>query len=96
MLLTALVLAIASPAAAQTAPAAGHGDHAAQHQAGHAEHQADKHAGHKMDGKCCDEMSGGKAMDCCEKMKKEGKKMSCCDHHEGKSEAGAHEGHGKH
>lgn len=92
MLLTALVFAIASPAAAQTAaPAEQHQGHAQDH------HQkGDEHSGHKMDGKCCEEIAGGKTMDCCEKMKKEGKKMPCCDHHESKSEAGAHEGHGKH
>lgn len=92
LFLTALAFAIASPAAAQTAaPAHSHEGHAAHHSG-----KADEHSGHKTDGKCCEEMADGKMMDCCKKMKAEGKKMSCCEHHQGKSEAAAHAGHGKH
>ena len=75
MLFTAIAMMIASPAIAQTTPAAAHADHAAHAaqaaptgQPAHATTPAtDPHAGH--------DMSGGK-MDCCKKGPDD--KMDCC------------------
>jgi len=92
MLFTAVALMIASPAIAQTTPAAAHADHAAHAaqaaptgQAAHADHTstpaADPHAGHDMSGgmmDCCKKGADG-TMACCAKMKAEGKAMPCCD-----------------
>ena len=91
MLLTAIAMMIASPALAQTAPAAAHADHAAHAaqaapsaQAAHTGHSStpapDPHAGHDMSGSmdCCKSGPDG-TMACCAKMKAEGKAMPCCD-----------------
>ena len=91
MLLTAVVMMIASPAPAQVAPVASHADHAAhaaQAPSGpgsHAGHggtpAAGAHVGHDMSGgmiDCCEKGADG-TMACCAKMMAEGKAMPCCD-----------------
>ena len=97
MILTAVALAIASPAIAQAAPQAdphaGHVGHSA-HQAGSGEHSGHKpDTGHKDHKGCCDKSPDGR-MECCEKMAAEGKRMACCEKH-GKSAPAAdpHAGH---
>lgn len=61
LIMTAIALAIAAPAAAQNAadPHAGH--------AGHADHPGTKPAD-KASG-CCDKMAAGQGKDCCDKTK---------------------------
>jgi Spy/CpxP family protein refolding chaperone len=87
ILLTAIALTIAAPAAAQTAqpaanPHAGHAmpaDHG-QHKGNHSQH--DGEAGHEAHKKHC------------EQMKADGKKMDCCEKHAEKSGAtDPHAGH---
>lgn len=105
MLFTAVVMMIASPALAQTAPASGPAEHAAHAghaaQSGHAGQTgaaaADPHAGHDMSGgmmDCCKQGADG-TMACCAKMKTEGKKMACCDKPAASASSGAdpHAGH---
>jgi hypothetical protein len=91
LILSAIALAFAAPAAAQTAPAVDHSQHSpaqhAQHAAGHDQGQG--HEGHGKDAK----------HDC--PMTKDGKKMACCDKHgDGKAAApaakGGHAGHAGH
>jgi hypothetical protein len=78
LLIGAIALACAVPAAAQTAPA--QMEHS-QHQAGsarapnaHAEHsghqmpQSGSHEGHSMKDGCCADKDGNGKMDCCEEM----------------------------
>ena len=92
--LTAIALAFALPAAAQTAPAAPqHQDHS-QHQqqggAGHAGHQSpqgqqhggqhDQHQGHDMQGGCCADRNGNGRMDCCENMAAAEGRGGCQEH----------------
>lgn len=89
LILSAIALTIAVPAAAQTAPAMDHSQHS---QAEHAQHEAakgaDQHKGHAEKHEC--------------PMMKDGKKMACCDKHgDGKAAAkpaghGAHADHGGH
>ena len=81
MIFGALALALAVPAAAQTAPAGGH-DARAQHQGmDHSQHQQGKHD----------------CKDCCDKMKQSGGKMECMDKMgEAKSAAPASGGHDAH
>ena len=92
MLLTAIVLAIAAPAGAQTASADPHAGHTpAQHQAataGHGGHGAQGAPSAPMDHSkmdhskhegCCPKGLDGKGMPCCEKMKAAGGKMGCCE-----------------
>ena len=81
LLVAAIAVAFALPAAAQTAPAQmDHSAHA-QHQAskgpaspGHTEHgdhqktQGGSHEGHAMKDGCCADKDGNGKMDCCEKM----------------------------
>jgi opacity protein-like surface antigen len=81
MLISAIALAFALPAAAQAAPAVQSQQQPSQQQgtAGHAEHsnhaghqmpkgsQQDEHKGHAMGG-CCADKNGNGRMDCCEKM----------------------------
>ena len=67
IIIAAIALAIAIPAAAQTGPAApeGHGQHqTGQH--GHDQHHPGQHQGHE-DGCCADRNNNGR-MDCCENM----------------------------
>lgn len=93
ILIGALALVIAAPAAAQTAPADPHAGHA-QHQQGQ-QKQGQPHQGHSghgqpadhsrhmdccKDGKCCDTANAG------------GKTMACCAKKGG--DAAAHKGHG--
>lgn len=80
ILVTAMALVLAVPAAAQTAPA-GHQDHS-QHQAGqhaehaqHGQHQSGQHAQHGQHqagqhaaSGCCADADGDGRMDCCENM----------------------------
>lgn len=83
LLVGAIALAFAVPAAAQTAPAAAQADHSAhsKHQPktiptsdGHAEHGSHQmpkgaaHEGHAMKDGCCADKDGNGKMDCCEKM----------------------------
>lgn len=82
-LLAALAFAFASPAAAQTAPAANtHQGHNMQSQAGHAQHaqtqgsgQQGQHQGHNMQDGCCADRNNNGRMDCCENMPAG---QSCC------------------
>jgi Spy/CpxP family protein refolding chaperone len=81
MIFGALALALAVPAAAQTAPATDpHAGHHQQMEMDHSKHQQGMHDG----------------MDCCEKMKQSGGKMECMDK-EGEAKQAApaseHEGH---
>ena len=97
ILIGAIALLIAAPAAAQAGqaadPHAGHtpqqheqhkrqsGDQHGQHQQGHAEHKKD----------CCKD---GKHGECCDKAK-QGQKMACCAEH-GEAKGGEHKGHAQH
>jgi Ni/Co efflux regulator RcnB len=82
LILSAMALAFAAPAFAQTAPApVDHSkmDHS-QHAPGHEQHK---------------NQDQGKKLDC--PMSKDGKKMACCDHDAHKAEAAkAHGDHGGH
>jgi len=90
LLIAAIALVIAAPAAAQTAPALQHQGHAqhgqgtehsrhGQPQSGqHGRHQGGQHQGHAM-GDCCADRNGNGRMDCCENMA-EG--QSCCAEHQ--------------
>jgi hypothetical protein len=91
LILSAIALAFAAPAAAQTAPAVDHSQHSpaehARHAAGHDQHKG--HEGHGKDGKHAKH-------DC--PMTKDGKKMACCDKHGDHKAAapaakGGHAGH---
>lgn len=91
MLLTAIALTIAAPAAAQTAaPADAHAGNHGQAASSQARPATDPHAGHDMGG-----MMDAEAMRAhCEKMKAEGMKMDGCDMPAGsKAEANPHAGH---
>ena len=86
IIVTAIALAFAFPAAAQTAPAQ-HADHAQhqpgqhQHGQGHADHQGQhqqgQHEGHE--GGCCADRNNNGRMDCCE----EGGSCEGCREHDG-------------
>lgn len=107
LILTAIALTFALPAAAQTGATmdhsqhspAQHAQHGAQHGAGHDGHKGG-HEGHGKDMKHeCPMGKDGKKMACCEHgkaectMSKDGKKMTCCEHDaHGKASAG-HAGH---
>ncbi len=90
LILSAMALAFAVPAAAQTAPAvdhskhtpAEHAQHGAQHGAGH-----DQHKGHGEHGKA------DAKHEC--PMMKDGKKMACCEKH-GEAKGSAPKAHGDH
>jgi hypothetical protein len=84
--LSAIALVIATPAAAQTAPAQDHqgpGQHQqhGQHQ-GHAQHQQHRQqggqSGHAPQGDCCADRNGNGRMDCCERMAEAGDRRGCC------------------
>lgn len=92
LFITAIVFAIATPAAAQAVQSNPHpGDTPAQHQAATSSQAA--HGTHgtqnapmdhsKMDhskhADCCPQGVEGKGMPCCEKMKAGGSKMACCE-----------------
>jgi len=86
MIFGALALALAVPAAAQTAPAA-------EPQAGHAQHQGMDHSQHNQGTHDCKEH--------CDKMKQSGSKMECMDKEgEAKTSSSAsqqdHQGHDGH
>ena len=85
LILSAMALAFAVPAAAQTAPAQDHSQH---QQARHAQHGAghDQHKGHEGQGKDAKH-------EC--PMMKDGKKMACCEKH-GEAKGGAPKAHGDH
>lgn len=84
MMMAAIALTIAVPAAAQTAdPHAGH-DVTMSHE-GH--HMGEQHDSMKMD--CCKDADGNGKMDCCEKMES-GEAKPCCDD---KAAHGSHDGH---
>lgn len=79
IIVTAIALAFATSAAAQTAPQAGHAQHPASPPAGHAQHHAagghaghqpaaGQHQGHAMAEGCCADRNGNGQMDCCENM----------------------------
>ena len=93
ILLAAIALTIAVPAAAQTAqPAADpHAGHTMP--ADHSQH-GDK-SGHEGHENCCEQMKAdGKKMECCDEAKAEGGKMNCCEKHAAKKGAAdAHAGH---
>ena len=102
LIIGAIALVFAFPAAAQTAPAApqhqGHAEHQqsgghqehGQHQGQPGQHQPGQHQGHG-DGCCADRNNNGR-MDCCENMP-EGQSC-CCEHHgESHGEQEGHQGH---
>lgn len=84
MIIGALALALAVPAAAQTAPAGAHDDHAQHQGMDHSKHEAGKHD----------------CKDCCEKMKGKDGKMECMDKKgdakPAATSSGNHEGHSGH
>ena len=97
ILIAAVALTIAVPAAAQTGQAANphaahQGDHG-KHGTDHGKHGGSGHEGHKN---CCEHKTAdGKRMDCCDKAKAAGGKMECCEKNaqqKGGSGAG-HQGH---
>ena len=68
ILVTAMALVLAVPAAAQTAPAPQPQGHQ-QHQMGqHGQHQPGQHEGHQMRDGCCADRNNNGRMDCCENM----------------------------
>lgn len=84
LLIAAVALVIAVPAAAQTAPAQPAQDHSRHNMQGHAEHaqhgqpqggQQGQPPGHAM-GDCCADRNGNGRMDCCESMTPG---QSCCE-----------------
>lgn len=78
--LVTLALALAAPAAAQTAPDAhqGHGQHQQQGHQQHQQHQPGQTQGHG-DG-CCADRNGNGRMDCCERMAgQSGDGCACCE-----------------
>ncbi len=85
IIFSAFALALAVPAAAQTAPAA-------DPQAGHAQHQGMDHSQHMQGKHDCKEH--------CEKMKQSGGKMECMDKKgdakSGAPASGEHQGHEGH
>ena len=98
LIISAMALAFAVPAAAQTAPV----DHSQHSPAQHARHGAG-HEDHGKDAKHeCPMSQDGKKMACCEHgkdacpMAKDGKAMECCKHDEHKADAKAHAGHAGH
>jgi hypothetical protein len=87
MLIAAITLLIAAPAAAQTAPAQPAQDHSQHNMQGHAAPaqqgqpqggQHDQHQGHAM-GDCCADRNNNGRMDCCENMPQG---RSCCEEHQ--------------
>ncbi len=88
LILSAIALAFAAPAAAQTAPAMDHSQHSqaehAQHSSGHGQHKGQEAPGKDAKHEC--------------PMMKDGKKMACCEKHgDGKGKApAAHGDHGGH
>jgi len=91
IVVTAIAMMIAAPAAAQTAaPAAdqhaGHAQHGQSSKDDHSQHGAD----HNDHMKCCEK--GAEMVACCEKAKASGGKMDCCAAHAG-AKADAHAGH---
>jgi hypothetical protein len=106
LILCAMALTFAVPAAAQTAPAMDHSQHSpaqhAQHGAGHDQHKGG-HDGHGKDAKHeCPMKADGKKMACCDHAKgectmaKDGKAMECCKHDDHKAGGKAHADHGGH
>jgi hypothetical protein len=98
LIISAMALAFAVPAAAQTAPV----DHSQHSPAQHAQH-GDGHKGNGKDPKHeCPMSHDGKKMACCEHgkdacpMAKTGKAMECCKHEEHQADAKAHAGHAGH
>ena len=101
ILATAMALAIAFPAAAQTAPAQ------PQHQGhdqmqGHADHgqsqgmrHGDQHAGMQHRDGCCEDRNGDGVMDCCEHMAQATEQRDCCADEAGLP-AAQHQGHQGH
>lgn len=95
LILSAMALAFALPAAAQTAPVMDHSQHGQHQPAGHQSHGKD--AKHE-----CPMSKDGKKMPCCDhakgecSMAKDGKAMECCKHDGHKADAKAHADHGGH
>ena len=85
IIIGAIALLIAAPAAAQTQapdPHAGHSkEQHGQHQQGH-EHHGQK--GHDKTMQCCKD---GKHGECCDKAKQQGQTMKCCEHKAGAKSA---------
>lgn len=82
---TAIALAIAVPAVAQTGGQQSHAQHQGHGQAGHSQHQGQhgqhgqhqpgQHQGH---GDCCADRNGNGRMDCCEQSAQAGDRRDCC------------------
>lgn len=89
--LTAIAMTIAVPAAAQTADPAHSAHSSAPAPAPAADGKAD--AGHNDHAGCCEKMTDGKAMPCCDKAKTGGQKMDCCQKKAGSKAADPHAGH---
>ena len=96
IIISALALVLAAPAAAQTTtPVAPSHSKPAQHQGmDHSQHQGMDHSQHQ--GTCC---KGEDHQACCEKAKADGKAMPCCQDGSGKpgqAPAAGHEDHAGH
>ena len=101
ILVTAMALVLASPAVAQTAPAAQpHQDHQQMqmpmNHADQAQHQGMQHGtaqqGHAQNDGCCEDRNGDGRMDCCEHMAQATEQRDCCAEH-GSQPAAQHDSH---
>jgi hypothetical protein len=80
IIIAAIALAIAAPAAAQTAPMQGHQGHdQQQQQQGHDQHG--QMPGHGEEGGCCADRDGDGRMDCCQHMAQAGDRRDGCQEH---------------
>jgi hypothetical protein len=76
IIMTAIALAIAAPALAQTDAHQGHGQNQGHGPAQHGQHQPGEHQNHRQG--CCADRDGNGRMDCCEQAQ-DGERRSCCD-----------------
>lgn len=92
--MTAVALAIASPAAAQTAPVQQPQGHA-QHQPGQGHDQHGQMPAHGAQGGCCADRDGDGRMDCCQHMAEARDRRGCCQERapQPAPEPQAHQGH---
>jgi len=85
IIVAAMALALAFPAAAQTAPAEQPQHQGHQQMQGHAEHaqhqgaqHRDHHQGTQHRDGCCEDRDGDGVMDCCEHMAQATEQRDCC------------------
>lgn len=92
LLMSAVALAFAAPAMAQTAPPSGHAQQAqpmgaqATDHAGHGQHQGHGQGAtdHSEHANCCGDATGNGRMDCCEGA--QAAQRPCCDKHAANSD----------